>query len=46
MGRSVGVAIDTCGGVLVADYVGNAVWRVTGATVDVSGFSGVAVSSP
>jgi glucose/arabinose dehydrogenase len=30
-GRPVGVAIDTRGGLLVADDVGNAVWRVTGA---------------
>jgi glucose/arabinose dehydrogenase len=29
-GRPVGVAIDTRGGLLVADDVGNAVWRVTG----------------
>jgi glucose/arabinose dehydrogenase len=28
-GRPVGVAIDTTGGLLVADDVGNAVWRVT-----------------
>jgi glucose/arabinose dehydrogenase len=31
MGRPVGVAIDTRGGLLVADDVGNAVWRVSGA---------------
>ena len=31
-GRPVGVAIDTRGAVLVADDVGNAVWRITGAT--------------
>lgn len=31
MGRPVGVAIDGTGGLLVADDVGNAVWRVTGA---------------
>jgi glucose/arabinose dehydrogenase len=30
MGRPVGVAVDTRGGLLVADDVGNAVWRVTG----------------
>jgi len=30
MGRPVGVAIDRRGGLLVADDVGNAVWRVTG----------------
>jgi glucose/arabinose dehydrogenase len=30
MGRPVGVAIDTRGALLVADDVGNAVWRVTG----------------
>ena len=29
-GRPVGVAIDAAGGLLVADDVGNAVWRVTG----------------
>jgi glucose/arabinose dehydrogenase len=32
MGRPVGVAIDNRGGLLVADDVGNAVWRVSGAT--------------
>ena len=31
MGRPVGVAIDMRGGLLVADDVGNTVWRVTGA---------------
>jgi glucose/arabinose dehydrogenase len=31
MGRPVGVAIDRRGGLLVADDVGNAVWRVSGA---------------
>lgn len=31
MGRPVGVAIDTRGGLIVADDVGNTVWRVTGA---------------
>jgi len=30
-GRPVGVALDGRGGLLVADDVGNAVWRVTGA---------------
>jgi glucose/arabinose dehydrogenase len=30
MGRPVGVAIDSRGGLLVADDVGNAVWRVAG----------------
>jgi glucose/arabinose dehydrogenase len=30
MGRPVGVAIDARGGLLVADDVGNAVWRVSG----------------
>lgn len=30
-GRPVGVAIDKKGGLLVADDVGNAIWRVTGA---------------
>ena len=32
MGRPVGVAVDTRGGLLVADDVGNAVWRVSGTT--------------
>jgi len=32
MGRPVGVAIDRRGGLLVADDVGNVVWRVSGAT--------------
>lgn len=32
MGRPVGVAIDKRGGVLVADDVGNTIWRVTSAT--------------
>jgi glucose/arabinose dehydrogenase len=31
-GRPVGVAIDRRGGLLVADDVGNKIWRVTGAT--------------
>jgi glucose/arabinose dehydrogenase len=31
MGRPVGVALDQRGGLLVADDVGNAVWRVSGA---------------
>ncbi len=31
-GRPVGVTIDKAGGLLVADDVGNTVWRVTGAT--------------
>ncbi|MNT59857.1 hypothetical protein D3C72_1974000 [compost metagenome] len=30
-GRPVGVAIDKRGGLLVADDVGNAIWRVSGA---------------
>jgi hypothetical protein len=30
-GRPVGVAVDTRGGLLVADDVGNAVWRVAAA---------------
>jgi len=29
MGRPVGVAIDKSGGLLVADDVGNTIWRVT-----------------
>jgi glucose/arabinose dehydrogenase len=33
MGRPVGVAIDGRGALLVADDVGNAIWRVTGAGV-------------
>jgi len=32
MGRPVGVAIDKRGALLVADDVGNAIWRVTAAT--------------
>jgi len=31
-GRPVGVAVDKRGGLLVADDVGNVIWRVTGAT--------------
>jgi glucose/arabinose dehydrogenase len=31
MGRPVGVAIDKQGGLLVADDVGNTIWRVSGA---------------
>jgi glucose/arabinose dehydrogenase len=31
MGRPVGVAIDRTGALLVADDVGNAIWRVTSA---------------
>ena len=30
MGRPVGVAVDGRGGLLVADDVGNVVWRVSG----------------
>jgi glucose/arabinose dehydrogenase len=33
-GRPVGVAIDSAGAVLVADDVGNAVWRVTASASD------------
>jgi glucose/arabinose dehydrogenase len=33
MGRPVGVALDSRGGLLVADDVGNAVWRVSGASI-------------
>jgi glucose/arabinose dehydrogenase len=33
LGRPVGVAVDSRGGLLVADDVGNAVWRVTAAPV-------------
>ena len=32
MGRPVGVAVDHAGALLVADDVGNAVWRVAPAT--------------
>jgi glucose/arabinose dehydrogenase len=32
LGRPVGVAIDKRGALLVADDVGNSVWRVTGAS--------------
>jgi glucose/arabinose dehydrogenase len=32
-GRPVGVAIDRAGALLVADDVGNAVWRVTAANM-------------
>ena len=32
MGRPVGVALDSRGGLLVADDVGNMVWRVSGAS--------------
>ena len=32
LGRPVGVAIDQDGALLVADDVGNVIWRVTGAT--------------
>ncbi|MEO7841306.1 MAG: sorbosone dehydrogenase family protein, partial [Anaerolineales bacterium] len=31
MGRPVGVALDTLGALLVADDVGNTIWRVTAA---------------
>jgi hypothetical protein len=31
MGRPVGVAIDKRGALLLADDVGNTIWRVTGA---------------
>jgi glucose/arabinose dehydrogenase len=30
-GRPVGLAVDKAGGLLIADDVGNTVWRVTGA---------------
>jgi hypothetical protein len=32
MGRPVGVAVDKRGGLLVADDVGNSIWRVTSGT--------------
>jgi glucose/arabinose dehydrogenase len=35
-GRPVGVAIDRSGALLVADDVGNAVWRVTGRDADIT----------
>lgn len=38
-GRPVGVAFDKTGALLVADDVGNAVWRVTGATGQVASHS-------
>jgi glucose/arabinose dehydrogenase len=37
MGRPVGVAIDTRRGLLVADDVGNTIWRVTGAVTNRNG---------
>jgi glucose/arabinose dehydrogenase len=37
MGRPVGVAVDSRGALLVADDVGNVVWRVTGSADDVTG---------
>ena len=42
MGRPVGVALDARGGLLVADDVGNAVWRVTGATASAGASTGPA----
>ena len=36
LGRPVGVAIDNRGALLVADDVGNTIWRVTGYVVDVA----------
>ena len=39
-GRPVGVAIDREGGLLVADDVGNAVWRVTAASDEEASLSG------
>ena len=30
-GRPVGVAVDKTGALLIADYIGNTVWRVTAA---------------
>ena len=40
MGRPVGVAIDRRGGLLVADDVGNRVWRVSSASPDAGGVVG------
>jgi glucose/arabinose dehydrogenase len=37
MGRPVGVAVDARGGLLVADDVGNTVWRTTAAQSRPSG---------
>ena len=34
MGRPVGVAIDSQGGLLVADDVGNTIWRVRAGAYD------------
>lgn len=42
MGRPVGVALDARGGLLVADDVGNAVWRVTGARVSAAAATALA----
>jgi glucose/arabinose dehydrogenase len=36
MGRPAGVAIDRSGAVLVADDVGNAIWRLTSASPQVA----------
>jgi glucose/arabinose dehydrogenase len=44
MGRPVGVAIDTRGALLVADDVGNVVWRVTAGVRHASGSWDTAIS--
>ncbi|MGZ5205333.1 MAG: sorbosone dehydrogenase family protein, partial [Caldimonas sp.] len=36
LGRPVGVAIDKTGALLVADDVGNTIWRVTGGAPQVA----------
>ena len=45
-GRPVGVAIDRRGALLVADDVGNVIWRVTGSGASGSGTSSAAASAP
>ncbi|WP_101925518.1 MULTISPECIES: PQQ-dependent sugar dehydrogenase [Luteimonas] len=45
-GRPVGVAIDTRGGVLVADDVGNAIWRLTAADAPAPAAPAAAASAP
>ena len=45
-GRPVGVAIDRRGALLVADDVGNVIWRVTGSGASGIGTSSTAASAP
>ena len=45
-GRPVGVALDRRGALLVADDVGNVIWRVTGSGASGSGTSSTAASAP